>query len=606
MLIKHETNLSGPSSVLGAASAALAANGWTLTYIGAEGTGTRAHLTKNGIQVNLRSALNESKALFNDASGYTFSGIGMNVSTGYAAAQPWHTQPGGPVDKVYGSGQAVCAPFNGSANYWLFEDSSTNVMLVIESPSGVFQQLAWGVSIDKESSFTGGAYCYGTQRGAGVNAKTTNTTPLSELFSCYVRADVDAFVGKWVGTGIYITQYSAGWTGKNAVVSSQDTNIVPVSKPIRWRSVGVLDGHPVMLPARLYVERDTAGTYAVLGTIPMLFETAKVTDSLQAGTTVYIGRDSYMLFPGFSVKLTDKTQAAFVGSGRRIACATKETDGKVLSSPGAIDAGYIVADKTYPVRLWNTNLGAEAAIVSVNYADLYGISFDGNAFLSLGPGEGGSCSLTVKATGKAAVDDTVVFQLAGDVTRSPAIRVTGNRIAMLYPAPDWAAGVQESRLFASSLIESYSGKEQRASLVSKPVRSLSFTVRTMDALETAKAEALLYGWHARAYGVPCWHEQRRLTAAAQPGEHVLTLDTAYGAFVAGGYVAIRLSDDELTVSRVASVGNETLTLDDPVQVKLPVGTQIVPVIFARLDSDVKNTSDSLEVGEFSLSFKEET
>lgn len=282
----------------------------------------------------------------------------------------------------------------------------------------------------------------------------------------------------------------------------------------------------------------------------------------------------------------------------------QELFGKVIATPSAIAAGYVIADKQYQVRLWNTNYTLPAKCTGVGFSDIVGIDA-GAADFEIPPGGAINRTVTLRATGKPIIKDAVTFLFAELPEGSTVVSMTGSRLALFVLTPDWSDGITERVRYLSSLIESYSGAEQRASLVSKPVRTLSFTALAMTGEQAAEADALLYGWQSRAFGVPAWHLGRRLPAAAQPGTTVLQLDTANASFEPGGYVVVHYEDRPVDVLEVAEVGAGFLRLTTGVATAAPAGANIVPVLVARLSEEVESAHVTRAVAAYSLTFTEE-
>lgn len=602
MLLKQQTNLTSANAVLAAIEAALLANGWASVASAYEGTGRRLHLSKNGLYAHLRSAKVEY-GVFTDAPG-AFSGIGLTVGTGYAGGASWRQQPGCPVERTYGAAQAVCAAFNGAANLWVYSDASDNVLVVLEAPTGVFQQLAFGSSIRKEAAFTGGMYLWGTQRGTGLQSLAANKTPLAQDYALYVRADVDAFTGKWLGTG-FSEQYSVGATGKNACTSAQETTAVPTYKNLLTRTVSATNGQPLMLPCRVFAQRDN-GKWCVLGEVPMVYACNKVPVSTGqgAGSGWQLGDESYVLFPGIALKLTDEPSAATraAGDAAPMRGARSQLEGKVLIAPAALNLGFIGSESAHPLTFWNTSPDAAAISTGVSIEDIYGIQVQGGLAFTLLPGSATQRVLLVRATGKPIVKEQLAFAFEG--MRSSVVQVSGNRLVLFTLSPDWAGGVRESISYKSSLVESYGGKEQRASLVSKPGRVLAFTAKALSSTELAMAEAAIYAGQAVAIGAPLWSQVCRTTDSAPAGSLTIKADTRLGDYAAGGFAVLTLGE-VAEVVEVAAVAADYLTLAKGTTHAFAKGAQLAPLLVARLESELASTHDTAAVAAYDIKLVEE-
>lgn len=296
-------------------------------------------------------------------------------------------------------------------------------------------------------------------------------------------------------------------------------------------------------------------------------------------------------------------RAPSLAAGLGVYGIEQELLGKVIATPSAIAAGYVLADKQYTIRLWNANYSRPAKCVGINFSDIAGIDA-GAASFDIAPGGVINRTITLKAAGKPLIKDAVTFVFA-ELPAGSIVNLTGSRLAMFALTPDWSDGISEAIRYHSSVIEAYSGAEQRASLVSKPVRTISFTALAMTGEQVAEADALLYGWQARAFGVPAWHLGRRLPEAALPGQTVLTLDTAHASFEPGGYIVVQHEDRPLDVLEVAEVGDGYIRLVDGIAIEAQAGANIVPVIVARLGEEVESAHSTRGVASYALTFTEE-
>ena len=311
---------SSPTDLLQKLVTWLVAQGWTQNMSQAEGTGWRAHLSKGGVYVNMR-ATPGSETLW----GYSLyrtpqrAGIGIYTGTGYNGSSAWNAQAGGPI----GDGQTytVGCIMQTDATilaYHFFDDGADNIVVVIERTSGIFGHMGWGPSLIKNGTWTGGAYFFAQLAGysggeyadyypgAGMTASCPFATADGQAAAAsFVRADVDAFTGKWVGVNYYgDASAEKGYTGKLGQTPfggyhGPDTRI-PVYTTFQDRLTSALNAQANLLPIRVYVERD-AGGYSLIGDVPNIF-LSNATENGFAPSTVYpLGSDNYMLFHNFAV-----------------------------------------------------------------------------------------------------------------------------------------------------------------------------------------------------------------------------------------------------------------------------------------------------------------
>lgn len=301
--------------------------GWTQDYsaaVGSEG-GWKAHLHLGSQYVHLRAVQSSS-----DTTDLWEYGIWSNwpcllcyVGTGYTAGA-WESQPGAPVgygqSYVVGSGINLPGPNGaGKAYHFLADEAGDHVRVVVERQEGSFGYLMWGSSLSKVGSWTGGQYLLGGTDGNmagsfdGVGSYQTSAY-LPGAYQCsayggasgYVRANVDAFTGKWAALTDGTQNASHGYTGKRLGSLVKGYADVPVALPeyteeLQTRLVSGLNSQAVFLPALLFVERN-AGGWSPLGAVPGLVYSNAAGNGFVVGQAYPLGSDSYMLFPGFALR----------------------------------------------------------------------------------------------------------------------------------------------------------------------------------------------------------------------------------------------------------------------------------------------------------------
>lgn len=147
----------------------LLANGWTAVAYASEGTGNRLHMYRSidgtNRYINMRSCTAE--AIFTN-SARTFTGIGLNMGTGYAASPTeWDSQAGTTGQTGYGS---VVNEINiASGKYHFFaQNGGDQIVAYIETGDATgaagnqFRQLAFGTT-------TLGVPFFGASGGSRIN-----------------------------------------------------------------------------------------------------------------------------------------------------------------------------------------------------------------------------------------------------------------------------------------------------------------------------------------------------------------------------------------------------------------------------------------------------
>lgn len=311
----------------------LAANGWTSDKSVSVGTGWETHLHKGSVYAHLRAAVGEGPwASQADAGG---TGLMLYLSDGFDNSADWNLQPTNP-PLANGTSNRIGVGMNLSAgpfsNYYFFTDSTNdNFVCILEKTPGLYEYLAWGTSLKKNGTWTGGPYFLGSLSGyyAGYRffgANTAGATSTSDCPGClndsqscamaFVRCDSDSFTGKWipisdVGSG------AQGYTGRNGTSSVYGRVSVSTSVPtyarsgptgnlgFQWMQTSVLDGRANLLPVLWWVGRDgssgSTGGFSLVGSLPTIFFSNGVGNGFLPASDYVIGPDTYKVFPNFAV-----------------------------------------------------------------------------------------------------------------------------------------------------------------------------------------------------------------------------------------------------------------------------------------------------------------
>jgi hypothetical protein len=320
----------------------LSANGWTSDKSASVGSGWEAHLHKGGMYAHLRAAVGEGPWVSQADAGGT--ALLLYLSDGFNNSAAWNLQPtvapfaSGTTDRV-GVGMNLSAgPFS---NYYFFTDSGNdNVVVVVEKTPGLYVHLAWGLSLNKNGTWTGGMYFTGSSSGyyAGYrsfgpnNPGFTSSSPcpgshqdLNGFAAGFVLCDVDTFTGKWIGISD-TTLGAGGFTGRGGASSvhasaqlnggSTITGSIPryatavdalsaTAHQFQFMQTSVIDGRANLLPVIWWVGRDgssgQSGGFSPIGTLPMVFFSNGVGNGFVPASEYLIGSDTYKMFPNFAV-----------------------------------------------------------------------------------------------------------------------------------------------------------------------------------------------------------------------------------------------------------------------------------------------------------------
>ena len=299
---RYQTGVaSSPTDLLDQFVAFLVAQGWTTLAHAADGAGKRAHLSKAGLFVNLRSALNETSPAFShyNTGGYSpvaRTGLGVNVGSGYDAGKNWRAQPGVPstlyASYITGQDAALAHTAAGTISYHAFDDGADNIVLVASNAAGGFTHLAFGPSVHKLGAGAGGAYFF-AESLATTYSGYSSAIPLAGIG--FVQAAVDSTpAGAWLGVNASLGRACASESSYLPVQFPTHAQLGPVG-------VSAMSNQANLLPINVLAARDGGG-WSYLGMVPNVYRCDAVGAGFAAGQVYTVGNESYMLFPNFAVR----------------------------------------------------------------------------------------------------------------------------------------------------------------------------------------------------------------------------------------------------------------------------------------------------------------
>ena len=315
-----------PNDLLQKIVAWLQTIGWTVNMSQANGTGWRAHVSKNGMFVNLCTTIGNNNPWghnWSPAPGATVAGMHLYTGDGYSAGANWNLQPGGPKGngQTYTVGASARLHQGQISSYGFYSDASDNICIVFEGQPGIISSIGWG-RLNKAGVYTGGEYFFGSVPAYSLGGTSPNSPGITDHAYCpcanggisncamyFIKADVDTFTGKWLSSGT-TTTVPQGYTGRIAASSVPGNNTPPVDIA---SYIGLVNRatteatHAASLwPINLWTPRDAnIGGYSLLGCLPSIFysNAAGSTNlNIPIGSEIQSGSDVYVLYPNFAVK----------------------------------------------------------------------------------------------------------------------------------------------------------------------------------------------------------------------------------------------------------------------------------------------------------------
>jgi hypothetical protein len=288
----------------------LAGLGWTVNMVptvNGNAGGKRAHLSKGAVYVNLQTAIGDGD-LVPDYAVIGCNGLFLYLSDSYDAAQSYLTQPGGPHDVRPMRAMVAVSTLNFPTPYgrfFAFSDASDNVVVVLERRSLNFSAFGWGPALAKAGAWSDGRYFFAQTYRTGI--QTDDATPnvfgdcpfsVNGLPTGFVRADVDAFVSKWLGCALSAQNVTGKicYTGFGA--AGPPTDVPDWAVGYARLAPSLLNSQAVLVPVDIYAARDAGGS-SLLGSVPNVFLTNAVGHGFGPAGTFSIGADNYVLFPGY-------------------------------------------------------------------------------------------------------------------------------------------------------------------------------------------------------------------------------------------------------------------------------------------------------------------
>lgn len=249
--------------------------------------------------------------------------------------------------------------------------------------------------------------------------------------------------------------------------------------------------------------------------------------------------------------------------------------------PAQLDLGNIISTQTSAVNLWNAFLTPQLLLNITGIED--GIELSGQsapplAFTAL---QERAWNVAITPDGPAVLDAQLQWNFSsGSVAR---LTVTGNRITAFPWRVDWANGVREKLTWATDILQSRTGAEQRRALRLAPRRNLSAPL-FLDKRERQFFDIAMFGWASRVWAVPIWFDIQLLAGALSAGAVVIACDTLQRDFRANGLIML-LGETafQYETAEILSITPTQLTLKRPLINSWPAGTRLYPARTAQLE-----------------------
>ncbi len=277
---------------------------------------------------------------------------------------------------------------------------------------------------------------------------------------------------------------------------------------------------------------------------------------------------------------------------------------RIHISPREVALGNVASVQSFNVQIWNAHL-EDQTLLSVS-GDEQGIEITapGPVPMLFRALQELTWSISVTSDGPSNVDTDIAWLFAG--LDAVAVHITASRIIAWPFVPDWSEGVTEWLRWATDILASETGVEQRRALRIAPRRGFDAAFLFSER-ERVLAELMIMAWGARIWALPIWPDLQFLAADLPAGSLSVPCTTAGFDFVDGGLAMLRgESAMAYEVVQVAAVAGAALNLGFATQRDWPAGTRLYPVRRAEFETqpDLRRVTDQFSSGEIGFRMAE--
>ena len=273
----------------------------------------------------------------------------------------------------------------------------------------------------------------------------------------------------------------------------------------------------------------------------------------------------------------------------------------VWSLPTAIELGNVLTTITREIEIYNAYRNASRSFTAATNNAGDGVSFLGLPSFptSISPQHSASIfSVQITTSGPPEIDGTLDFAIdTGDVI----ITITGTRVVMFAYQPE--EPIRERLVWATNIIKSISGKEQRISLRKNPRQELQYSYRVQDPDIKRNMQVLLIGFQAGVFGIPIWFEAKRLTADISATDTTIYFDTSYADFREGSLLILWKDEFTYEAIEIDTVNPSNVVLSSGTSLDYSIeDTLVMPLRVAYADPRVRGNRAPVNSEDVSIRF----
>ncbi len=276
---------------------------------------------------------------------------------------------------------------------------------------------------------------------------------------------------------------------------------------------------------------------------------------------------------------------------------------RIHVTPFSRDFGFHLSTQQISVYVWNASRLVARISSDYEVTGEDGVSLVSPPNFPLHFPAGDEVEFTVEVSEDGAPDflNNVVFRFPNFTDGETDAVLFGTRVV---PWPiDPSGFITEGYGYLTRIIRSMSDAEQRAALKREPVRTWTFDF-VLVGRDSRVAQALLYGWSARPFGLPMWYEETVLDAAVSAGETVLPADVDLRDW--DQFALLWQNPWTYEAVLIEDVTSNGLELGTSLLADWPAGTRLYPVRLARIDARSQLSYRSLESATYRVTFRAES
>jgi len=173
--------------------------------------------------------------------------------------------------------------------------------------------------------------------------------------------------------------------------------------------------------------------------------------------------------------------------------------------------------------------------------------------------------------------------------------------------PDWNDEIEFRRQWWTTIQKSIYGSEKRSSIITKPVRALSFTLFPMGDTKSGLIYRKLVKNIHKMWGVPFWQDETYLTADVSAGETILPVEsTQYRNFEVNKFVMVYSGISDYEVGIIESFDATSITLKAGLSSSWSSGAKVFPILAGYLSTSIQNTMSTSNIGKLRIEVIEDT